>query len=104
MDNKFVDRFAGAIFFSLFEDVATAATQRGSGTSQGGNVNLYNSTQTSSKALVEEMLKQGSTAKREAYKNQGEAVNIYIARDIDFSTVYRLEPRGDTASRLGNVR
>ena len=104
VDNKFVDRFAGAIFFSLFEDVATAATQRGSGTSQGGNVNLYNSTQTSSKALVEEMLKQGSTAKREAYKNQGEAVNIYIARDIDFSTVYRLEPRGDTASRLGNVR
>jgi type IV secretion system protein VirB10 len=104
VDNKFVDRFAGAIFFSLFEDVATAATQRSSSNSQGGNVNLYNSTQTSSKALVEEMLKQGSTAKREAYKNQGEAVNIYIARDVDFSTVYRLEPRGDTASRLGNVR
>lgn len=104
VDNKFLDRFAGAIFFSLFEDITAAAAQRGSGNSQGGNVNLYNSTQTSSKALVEEMLKQGSTAKREAYKNQGEAVNIYIARDVDFSTVYRLETRTDTASRLGNVR
>ena len=38
------------------------------------------------------MLKQGSQLKPSLYKNQGEIIKIFVARDVDFSTVYELRP------------
>jgi type IV secretion system protein VirB10 len=103
VDNKFFDRFAGAIFFSLFEDAAAAAQNKGSsGSGQSTSVNLYTNTSSTTKALVEEMLTQGRAIKPELFKNQGENIHIYIARDVDFSSVYSLEHRPVSNSRVGN--
>ena len=49
--------------------------------------------------IVEEMLKQGSQLKPSLYKNQGEIIKIFVARDVDFSTVYELRPAAATELR-----
>lgn len=107
VDNKWFERFAGAVFFSLFEDAKqiivakddARAAQRASNAdgntfnigSQGTFSQLSN-TGSTTKSIVEEMLKQGSQVKPSLYKNQGEVIKIYVARDVDFSTVYDLQP------------
>ncbi|MEZ2299419.1 TrbI/VirB10 family protein [Variovorax sp. RCC_210] len=105
VDNKWMERFAGAVFFSLFEDAkqvaiarddARAARRVGSQTgvtynigSQGTLAQLGN-TGSTTQSIVQEMLRQGSQARPSLYKNQGEVVRIFVARDVDFSDVYEL--------------
>ena len=40
--------------------------------------------------------KQGGQLKPSLYKNQGEIIKIFVARDVDFSTVYELRPAAAT--------
>lgn len=112
IDNKWFERYAGAVFFSLFEDLkeyaiarddqraserAAAASNGGTTYNIGGNqgsLSQLNNTGSTTKSIVEEMLKQGSQVKPSLYKNQGEIIKIYIARDVDFSSVYELQPMG----------
>ncbi|MEJ8852138.1 TrbI/VirB10 family protein [Variovorax rhizosphaerae] len=109
VDNKWFERFAGAVFFSLLQDAKqiyiaredARAAQRGSGGSGSGDtfnigmqgtLSQLSTTGTTTQAIVEEMLKQGSQLKPSLYKNQGEIIKIFVARDVDFSTVYELRP------------
>ena len=107
VDAKWFERFAGAVFFSLFEDAkqiylagedARAARRAGSGT---GNTYNFGSQRALSQldhtggttgAIVEEMLKQGSQVRPSLHKHQGEIIKIFVARDVDFSGVYDLRP------------
>jgi type IV secretion system protein VirB10 len=108
VDNKWFERFAGAVFFSLFEDAKqiyiarddARASQRANGNSFGDTYNIgaqgtlsqLSNTDSTTKSIVEEMLKQGSQVRPSLYKNQGEIIKIFVARDVDFSTVYELRP------------
>ena len=109
VDNKWFERFAGAVFFSLFEDAKqiyitrddARASQRSNGTSSYGDtynigsqgtLSQLSNTGSTTKSIVEEMLKQGSQLKPSLYKKQGEIIKICVARDVDFSTVYELRP------------
>ncbi|MDM0108449.1 TrbI/VirB10 family protein [Variovorax sp. J22R24] len=107
VDNKWFERFAGAIFFSLLQDAKQiyiarddARAQRASGSPYGTTYNIgtqgtlaqLNNTENATNTIVEEMLKQGSQLKPSLYKNQGEIIKIFVARDVDFSTVYELRP------------
>ncbi|MBT2304002.1 TrbI/VirB10 family protein [Variovorax paradoxus] len=111
VDNKWFERFAGAVFFSLFEDAKQiyiarddARASRSAGASSGDTFNIgtqgtlsqLNSTGSTTKSIVEEMLKQGSQLRPSLYKNQGEIIKIFVARDVDFSTVYELRPATPT--------
>ena len=111
VDNKWLERFAGAIFFSLLQDAKQiyiarddARSQRASGGPNGTTYNIgtqstlsqLSNTDNATNAIVEEMLKQGSQLKPSLYKNQGEIVKIFVARDVDFSTVYELRPAAPT--------
>ncbi|MDR6861261.1 TrbI/VirB10 family protein [Variovorax guangxiensis] len=110
VDNKWFERFAGAVFFSLLEDgkqiyIArddARATQRASGSGDTfnigtqGTLSQFNNTGSSTKTIVEEMLKQGSQLRPSLYKNQGEIIKVFVARDVDFSTVYELRPAAGT--------
>ncbi|CAN7486004.1 hypothetical protein LJR290_003233 [Variovorax sp. LjRoot290] len=107
VDNKWFERFAGAVFFSLFEDAKQsyiarddASASRLAGATYGdtynigtqGSLSQLNNTGSTTKSIVEEMLKQGSQLRPSLYKNQGEVIKIFVARDVDFSTVYELRP------------
>ena len=111
VDNKWFERFAGAIFFSLLQDAKQiyiadqdARAQRSSGSPYGTTYNIgtqsmlsqLNNTANATNTIVEEMLKQGSQLKPSLYKNQGEIIKIFVARDVDFSTVYELRPAAVT--------
>ena len=109
VDSKWIERFAGAVIFSLFQDVkefavaredaraAQRAASQGGGTynigAQGTLSRLGNSERTA-QAIVQEMLRQGGQARPSLYKNQGEVIKIYVARDVDFSNVYELRSTG----------
>ena len=108
VDNKWLERFAGAVLFSLFEDAKqiylsrddARASQRAAGNTYGDTYNIgsqgalsqLSNTGSTTKSIVEEMLKQGSQLKPSLYKNQGEVIKVFVARDVDFSTVYELRP------------
>lgn len=107
VDNKWFERFAGAVFFSLFEDAKQiyiarddARASRSTGNSGGDTYNIgtqgtlsqLSNTDSTTKAIVEEMLKQGSQVRPSLSRNQGEVIRIFVARDVDFSTVYELRP------------
>jgi type IV secretion system protein VirB10 len=107
VDNKWFERFAGAVFFSLFEDAKQiyiarndARASRSAGATYGDTYNIgtqgtlsqLSNTGSTTKSIVEEMLKQGSLVRPSLYKNQGEVIKIFVARDVDFSSVYELRP------------
>jgi len=108
VDSKWFERFAGAVFFSLFEDAKqiyiarddARAAQRANGNTYGDTYNIgtqgtlsqFSNTGSTTKSIVEEMLKQGSLLRPSLNKNQGEIIKIFVARDVDFSTVYELRP------------
>lgn len=107
IDYKWFERFAGAVFFSLFEDakqIATArdearAAQRASSRNGDtfnigtqGTLSRMGNTDSTTQSVVQEMLRQGSAVRPSLTKNQGETIKIYVARDVDFSAVYELRP------------
>lgn len=105
VDNKWMERFAGAVFFSLFEDAkqvamtrdeARAARRVGSQTGDTYNIGAQGTlaqlgnTDSTTQSIVQEMLRQGSQVRPSLSKNQGEVIRIFVARDVDFSDVYEL--------------
>jgi len=110
IDNHWMERFGGALLYSLFSDYTNYLVNRAQWRSQerqaeagagaGGAVNIgsyetsgvNNTTRTRATAdrIVEAMLTQGEDIQPTLYKNQGEIIKIYVARDVDFSQVYEL--------------
>ncbi len=86
VDNHFWQRFGGALMLSLVDDVARGVT---SNSGSGGNSQFnFNSTGDATQNMAAEALKNTINIPPTLYKNQGEQVGIYIARDLDFSSVY----------------
>jgi type IV secretion system protein VirB10 len=86
IDNHFWQRFGGALMLSLVDDVARGIT---SNSGSGGQSQFnFNSTGDATQNMAAEALKNTINIPPTLYKNQGEQVGIYIARDLDFSSVY----------------
>jgi len=86
IDNHFWQRFGGALMLSLVDDVARGLTSNtGSGVNSQFN---FNSTGDATQNMAAEALKYTINIPPTLYKNQGEQVGIYVARDLDFSSVY----------------
>lgn len=108
IDNHFFERFGGAMLYSLFSDYTNYLTQQSTNRSQerraalqsstGSNVSIgmglgdFDRTQSTTDRIVEQILNQGEDIQPSLEKNQGEIIKIFVARDIDFSHVYALEP------------
>lgn len=87
VDNHFWQRFGGAMLLSVVQGTFQAASQYGE-SSGGPSVNNFqgNGGQTVDTAL-EATVNIPPTLK----KNQGDAVSIFVARDLDFSEIYELK-------------
>lgn len=87
IDNHFWQRFGGALMLSLVDDVVGNLSAN---TSNGNNQFNFNGTSDAAQSMAAEVLKSTINIPPTLYKNQGEQVSIYIARDLDFSSVYDL--------------
>jgi type IV secretion system protein VirB10 len=79
---------------SLVQDAISYETATGSGSS-GGSSNLavfQNTTQTGNK-MAEKVLESTINIKPTLYRNQGARGTIFVARDLDFGSVYALQAR-----------
>ncbi|KAB7693128.1 type IV secretion system protein VirB10 [Plesiomonas shigelloides] len=85
VETHFWQRFGGAMMLSLIDDVAAYAANR-----NNSNNNFESSSETA-QSMAAEALKNTINIPPTFYKNQGERVGIFIARDLDFSRVYQLQ-------------
>jgi len=89
VDTHFRDRFGGAIMVSLIGDFGQAASNRSLGS--GNNQIQFSNTSSAGQSLADDTLKNTIDIPPTAYSNQGSALNIFVARDVDFRSVYDLE-------------
>lgn len=87
IDNHFWERFGSAILMSFVSDSISAATKGGN----SGGTNIYNNTANSGGKVVESMLEQSANIPPTLVVNQGAHIQVMVARDLDFSSVYNLQ-------------
>jgi type IV secretion system protein VirB10 len=92
VDNRWPERIGAAMLVSLIDDaVKIAATD--SNADPGNTTVLLPSTTAAGSKLAEKVLEATINIPPLLYQNQGSVVGVYVARDVDFSKVYALEPR-----------
>lgn len=86
VDRHFLDRFGAAILISMIDGAVQAAAQsRGGG---GTGTVIYNPTNASD--VVTEVLKSTVNIPPTVRKQNGDRIQILVARDLDFRSVYEL--------------
>lgn len=88
VDRHFWQRFGGALLLSFVD----GAIQAGVAAASKEGTTTINTGQTQS--VIAESLRGSIDLPPTLRKNQGEPVSVFVARDLDFSTVYRLQPAG----------
>ncbi|QKK27068.1 type IV secretion system protein VirB10 [Rhizobium hidalgonense] len=91
VDTHWWERFGSAILLSIVGDASSYASSR----LQGSDVEAQNTTSAGQQAAAI-AVEQSINIPPTLMKHQGELVSIFVARDLDFSSVYRLrvtEPR-----------
>ncbi len=91
VNTHFWERFGGAMLLSIIDDAAAYATQQRS-SSQTQTIQTDNTSDAASE-MANTALESTINIPPTLTKNQGEQVGIFIARDLDFSGVYRVDPR-----------
>lgn len=89
VDNRWGQRVGGAFLLSLIQDGVAALAAKEAGTSTSGTVVLQN-TQSTGTALAGKVLDNTINIPATFAKQQGDRVNVFVARDLDFATVYGL--------------
>jgi type IV secretion system protein VirB10 len=85
IDTHFFERFGSALLLSIVNDASSIGRQQLQDSSIQIN-NTTGATNTAAGIAVEQSINIPPTLN----KNQGELVNIFVARDVDFSSVYQL--------------
>jgi type IV secretion system protein VirB10 len=85
LDTHFWERFGSALLLSIVSDASAIGRQQLQDSSIQIN-NTTGATNTAAGIAVEQSINIPPTLN----KNQGELVNIFVARDVDFSSVYQL--------------
>lgn len=96
VDNRWFERIGSAYMLSIFQDFLAATTAKSAGGSAGINsaaaASLYQNSISTSSSLAEKVLSQSINIKPTVYAHQGQRVSIYVARDLDFTSVYEIKP------------
>ena len=90
IDNHWWDRIGAAFLLSMVQDVITYETTPKQGTQ---SVAVFQQTSQTGNRMAEKVLESTINIKPTLFKNQGDRGTIFVARDLDFSTVYALRAR-----------
>ncbi|MBX3645785.1 MAG: type IV secretion system protein VirB10 [Rubrivivax sp.] len=91
VDNRWVERIGAAMLVSLINDTVQLVIQTQTNEGSGDTI-IFPSTTASTSKLAEKVLESTINIPPLIYQNQGGIVGIYVARDVDFSSVYELKP------------
>lgn len=93
IDTHFWERFGAALFLSVIDDgLALLAAQAQNNNGSGNNtVVLPQSTTQASKNAASIAVENSIRIPSTLSKNQGEHVSVFVARDLDFRTVYAIK-------------
>ena len=93
VDNHFMDRFGAAIMLSLIDDLGAllVATQQNNSSGNNNTTIAFPNTVSGAQNVMGDILKQTLNIPPTLTKNQGADVIIYVARDLNFSSVYDLK-------------
>lgn len=89
IDHHFAERFSSAIMLSLIDDIGGYLVNQTS-QSQTGNIQLSGTAGSASDAAGI-ALENSINIRPTFYKNQGDNIHIFVARDLDFRGVYDLK-------------
>jgi type IV secretion system protein VirB10 len=90
VDNRWGERIGAAMLLSLIDDSVKLLIQNQSNDRDGDTLVLPSTTSSGSK-LAEKVLDSTINIPPLMYQSQGAIVGIYVARDVDFSSVYELK-------------
>ncbi|MCO5966140.1 type IV secretion system protein VirB10 [Sinorhizobium meliloti] len=88
VDNHFWQRFGGAMLLNVVQGAFQAANQYADSSGGGPSVNNF---QSNGGQTVDTALRATVNIPPSLKKNQGDAVSIFVARDLDFSDIYELQ-------------
>jgi type IV secretion system protein VirB10 len=98
VDNRWGERIGAAMLLSLIDDSVKLLIQSNANDHQASTIVLPSTTANASK-LAEKVLDSTINMPPLIYQNQGGIVGIYVARDVDFSSVYELRPTANETPR-----
>lgn len=87
VDNHLMQRFGGAVLLSLISDFGQALSNKAS--DGGGSIQLTTSSR-AGQDLASKTLESTINIAPTGYGRQGDVINIFVMRDIDFRGVYEL--------------
>jgi type IV secretion system protein VirB10 len=94
VDNRWFERIGAAMLLSLIDDSVKLVIQEQANQGGSGQANTFvlPSTTANTSKLAEKVLDSTINIPPLIYQNQGGIVGIFVARDVDFSSVYELKP------------
>ncbi len=95
VDNRWLERIGVALLVALLDDVFRYAIAGATRSDGGNNTVVLSSTGQQAQRLPEKILDSTINIPPTITANQGALVGIYVARDVDFSSVYALRPTRD---------
>nr|AAL57018.1 VirB10 [Agrobacterium tumefaciens] len=96
VDDHFWKRFSGAMLLSVVQGAVQAASSYAENSAGGTS---FNSFQNNGEQAADTALRATINIPPTLKKNQGDTVSIFVARDLDFSSIYQLRMTGGSAKR-----
>jgi len=88
LDNRWWERLGAAFLISIIKDAIAYEAARLN--SSVGN-SVYSNTTSTGESMAEIVLKETMKVRPVITKNQGSRISIFVARDLDFSDIYKLK-------------